>query len=103
MRKNSQALMSSEEELIPKGSALLSGTSNERRVAALDTSLGSGDTLTGGVSDDEIQAAIASSTPGKLMISPEGSAPLPLGGLPEGWDMEQWQTYGHLWWEQNQP
>ena len=103
MRRNSQNLMSSEEELIPKGSALLSGTSTERRNAALDTSLGSGDTMTGGVSQDEIQAALAASGPPKLSIAPEGSAPLPLGGLPEGWTMDQWQSYGHLWWEQNQP
>ena len=103
MRKDSQKLISPEEELIPEGSALLSGSSTERRAAALDTSLGSGDTLTGGVSDDEVQAAIAASSPRKLLISPEGSAPLPLSGLPEGWTMEQWQSYGHLWWEQNQP
>ena len=103
LRRNSQNLMSSEEELIPKGSALLSGTSTERRNAALDTSLGSGDTLTGGVSEDEIQAAIAASGPPKLSLAPEGSAPLPLGGLPDGWTMDQWQSYGHLWWEQNQP
>ena len=103
LRRNSQNFMSSEEELIPKGSALLSGTSTERRNAALDTSLGSGDTLTGGVSEDEIQAAIAASGPPKLSLAPEGSAPLPLGGLPDGWTMDQWQSYGHLWWEQNQP
>ena len=103
MRSKSQKLMSPEEELIPKGSALLSGSSAERRNAALDTSLGSGDTMTGGVSEDEIRAALASSTPSKLIISPKGSAPLPLTGLPDGWTMEQWQSYGHLWWEQNQP
>ena len=103
MRNNSQKLLSPEEELIPKGSALLSGSSNERRNAALDTSIGSGDTLTGGVSDDEIQAALAASAPPKLLISSEGSAPLPLSGLPDGWTMEQWESYGHLWWEQNQP
>ena len=103
MRKQSQKFMSPEEELIPEGSALLSGSSNERRAAALDTSLGSGDTLTGGVSDDEIQAAIAASGPGKLLPTPDGVAPLPLGGLPDGWSMEQWNSYGHLWWEQNQP
>jgi len=102
LRANSQDLMSPEEELIPAGSALLSGNSNERRAAALDTSLGSSDTLTGGVSDDEIQAAIAASGPGKLVPTPEGVAPLPLGGLPDGWTMEQWNSYGHLWWEQNQ-
>ena len=103
IRENSQKLMSPEEELIPEGSALLSGSSNERRAAALDTSLGSGDTLTGGVSDDEIQAAIAASGPAKLLPTADGVAPLPLGGLPDGWSMEQWESYGNLWWEQNQP
>ena len=103
IKQNSQKLMSPEEELIPEGSALLSGSSNERRAAALDTSLGSGDTLTGGVSDDEIQAAIAASGPAKLLPTADGVAPLPLGGLPDGWSMEQWESYGHLWWEQNQP
>ena len=103
MRANSQKFLTPDEELIPEGSALLSGSSNERRAAALDTSLGSGDTLTGGVSDDEIQSAIAASGPGKLLPTPDGAAPLPLGGLPDGWSMEQWKSYGHLWWEQNQP
>jgi len=27
--------------------------------------------------------------------------PLPPGGLPEGWTMDQWVAYGHLWYEQN--
>ena len=103
LRKNSQSLMSPEEELIPEGSALLSGSSHERRAAALDTSLGSGDTLTGGVSEDEIQAAIDASGPAKILPTRDGVAPIPLGGLPEGWTMEQWESYGHLWWEQNQP
>ncbi len=103
LRKNSQSLMSPEEELIPEGSALLSGSSHERRAAALDTSLGSGDTLTGGVSEDEIQAALDASGPAKILPTRNGVAPIPLGGLPEGWTMEQWESYGHLWWEQNQP
>ena len=103
LRKNSQSLMSPEEELIPEGSALLSGSSHERRAAALDTSLGSGDTLTGGVSEDEIQAALDASGPAKILPTRDGVAPIPLGGLPEGWTMEQWESYGHLWWEQNQP
>ena len=52
---------------------------------------------------DEIQAAIAASGPAKLLPTADGVAPLPLGGLPDGWSMEQWESYGHLWWEQNQP
>ena len=60
--------------------------------------------LTGGVSDDEVQSTIAQSSPSlKLPSSSEGAPPLPIGGLPEGWTMEQWVAYGHLWWEQNKP
>jgi len=103
MRKSSAQSLSPEEELIPEGSALLAGTQSERKAAALETSA-SGEVLTGGVSDDEIQAAIAQSSP---MLKPptteEGAPPLPLGGLPEGWTMDQWKAYGHLWWEQNKP
>jgi len=103
MRKSSTTSLSPEEELIPEGSALLAGTQSERKAAALETSA-SGEVLTGGVSDDEIQAAIAQSSP---MLKPpssnEGAPPLPLGGLPDGWSMEQWTSYGHLWWEQNKP
>jgi len=103
MRRSSTTALNPEEELIPEGSALLAGTQSERKAAALETSA-SGEVLTGGVSDDEIQAAIAQSSP---MLKPpssvEGAPPLPLGGLPEGWTMEQWTAYGHLWWEQNKP
>ena len=59
--------------------------------------------MTGGVSEDEIQAAIAASGPAKLLPTADGVAPLPLGGLPDGWSMEQWESYGNLWLEQNQP
>ena len=103
MRKSSVTSLSPEEELIPEGSALLAGTQSERKAAALETSA-SGEVLTGGVSDEEIQAAIAQSSPMlKPPSSTEGAPPLPLGGLPEGWTMEQWTAYGHLWWEQNKP
>ena len=103
MRKSSVTSLSPEEELIPEGSALLAGTQSERKAAALETSA-SGEILTGGVSDEEIQAAIAQSSPMlKPPSSTEGAPPLPLGGLPEGWTMEQWTAYGHLWWEQNKP
>ena len=102
MRRNSSAMMSPDEELIPEGSALLSGSLSERRAAALETS-SSGEVMTGGVSDEEIQAAIAQSSPSSLPPTPDGAPPLPLSGLPEGWTMEQWKSYGHLWWEQNKP
>ena len=104
MRSSSSEGLRPEEELIPPGSALLSGTQTERRAAAMETSA-SGEVLTGTVSNDEIESAMSSSSLPSLEIpkSPEGAAPLPLGGLPEGWTMEQWAAYGHLWWEQNRP
>ncbi|MFL2493528.1 MAG: S8 family serine peptidase [Candidatus Thalassarchaeum sp.] len=102
MRRSSSAMMSPDEELIPEGSALLSGSLSERRAAALETS-SSGEVMTGGVSDEDIQAAIAQSSPSALPPTPDGTPPLPLSGLPEGWTMEQWASYGHLWWEQNKP
>ena len=36
-------------------------------------------------------------------VSNPAGPPLPATGLPEGWSMEQWAAYGHLWWEQNGP
>lgn len=90
-----------DEELIPKGSALLSGSNSERRNAALDTS-SAGEVLSGGVSQDEIEAALASSLP-TLQKTPEGAPPLPLSGLPDGWTMDQWVAYGQMWWDQNKP
>ena len=34
--------------------------------------------------------------------SPEREAPpVPEGGLPNGWSMDQWKWYGHQWLEQN--
>lgn len=34
---------------------------------------------------------------------PEREAPpVPEGGLPDGWTMDQWKWYGHQWLEQNQ-
>jgi uncharacterized membrane protein len=100
LRSNSM-LQRLDEELIPQGSALLSGSDSERRNAALDTS-SAGEVLSGGVSEDEIKAALASSMP-TLEKSPEGAPPLPLSGLPDGWSMEQWEVYGQMWWDQNSP
>ena len=104
MRRASSLAIRPEEELIPPGSALLSGTQTERRAAALETSA-SGEVLTGTVSEAEMREAISSSALPSLEIpsAPEGAPPLPLSGLPEGWTMEQWSAYGHLWWEQNRP
>ena len=93
----------SEEDLIPRGSALQAGTKEERRAAALDTST-KGDVVTGEVSKTEIDDALLSTVPTLPTHQvPEGALPLPLTGLPEGWTMDQWAAYGHLWWEQNGP
>ena len=93
----------SEEELIPRGSALQAGSKEERRAAALDTST-TGDVVTGEVSKTEIQVALQSTVPTLPTHQvPEGALPLPLTGLPDGWTMDQWVAYGHLWWEQNGP
>ena len=95
--------LSPEEEIIPRGSALQAGSEVERRAAALDTS-STGEVITGDVSESEIQDALASSLPSSPMLQvPEGAPPLPRGGLPDGWTMEQWASYGSLWWEQNSP
>jgi len=93
----------SEEDLIPRGSALQAGSKAERRAAALDTST-TGDVVTGEVSKTEIDDALQSTVPTLPTHQvPEGALPLPLTGLPDGWTMDQWVAYGHLWWEQNGP
>ena len=35
--------------------------------------------------------------------SAQSGPPLPASGLPPGWSMAQWQAYGHMWLEKNQP
>ena len=104
VRRSSSLATRPDEELIPPGSALLSGSTNERRAAALETSA-SGEVLTGTVSEEELNDAISSSSLPPLNVdqAPEGAPPLPLSGLPEGWTMEQWAAYGNMWWEQNRP
>ena len=101
--RNEFGPLSTEEQLIPRGSALQSGSATERRAAALDTST-SGEVITGDVSDTEIQSAIEETLPSLPITDlPDDAAPLPITGLPEGGTMEQWAAYGHLWWEQNGP
>ncbi|RCH77267.1 MAG: hypothetical protein DBX04_01125 [Candidatus Poseidoniales archaeon] len=104
VRSSSSLATRPDEELIPPGSALLSGSTNERRAAALETSA-SGEVLTGTVSEEELNNAISSSSLPSLSIeqAPDGAPQLPLSGLPDGWTMEQWAAYGHMWWEQNRP
>jgi hypothetical protein len=36
-------------------------------------------------------------------VEQASTPPLPDGGLPAGWTMEQWKHYGQQWLEQNQP
>ena len=33
--------------------------------------------------------------------APSEAPPLPEGGLPDGWTMDQWRWYGHEWLEKN--
>ena len=48
-----------------------------------------------GVTSEEPQATEESTS------SPAEAPPLPEGGLPEGWTMDQWRWYGHEWLEKN--
>ncbi len=101
--RNEFAPIGREEELIPRGSALLAGSKEERKAAALETST-SGEVVTGDVSESEIEDMIQSTVPTLPTHQvPDGAPPLPLTGLPEGWSMDQWVAYGHIWWEQNGP
>ena len=102
MRRGSATSLTPEEELIPMGSALQSGSFTDRRKSALETS-SSGGVLSSTISDDEISELRDSSLPSlSLPPVPPGAMPLPPSGLPDGWTMEQWVSYGHLWYEQNQ-
>lgn len=101
MRGSTASSIRPEEELIPTGSALHSGSQIERRAAAMDTG-SSGEVLSTSVSDDEISDALVATVPSlSLPPVPPGAMPLPPGGLPDGWTMDQWVAYGHLWYEQN--
>ena len=102
MRKESLLVMSPDEDLIPIGSALNSGSQTERRAMALETG-SAGEVISKSVTSDEISDVISSSAPTlpPPVPVPPGAMPLPPGGLPEGWTMDQWVAYGHLWYEQN--
>ena len=53
--------------------------------------------ITYNINDSAISGGIAAS--GATSAGP----PLPEGGLPAGWTMEQWSHYGQQWLDQNQP
>lgn len=44
----------------------------------------------------------ADPAPAAAPVSEDAGPPLPDGGLPAGWTMEQWKHYGQQWLEQNQ-
>ena len=46
--------------------------------------------------------APAPAAPAPVAPVDDGMPPLPAGGLPAGWTMEQWKHYGQQWLEQNQ-
>ena len=53
-------------------------------------------------SDGEAAPDVADSAPAQAEGEPEREAPpVPEGGLPDGWTMDQWKWYGHQWLEQN--
>ena len=98
------------EELLSPGEIL--GAQASRREAALNIGGSSDDQTSGSVSADELATALSQSTPASLPplgnlpsglppvpegLPPEPIAsgpPLPPGGLPQGWTMEQWKHYG---------
>jgi hypothetical protein len=109
------------EELISTGEII--GNQETRRAAALDMGASPNDQTSGAVSQAEIDAALAQSAPQPLPlpalpgmgalpsglppspsilpaglppepVAPIGGPPLPPGGLPDGWTMEQWMHYG---------
>jgi len=99
------------EELLSQGEIL--GAQANRREAALNIGASSDDQTSGAVSATELATALSQSSPASLPplgglpsglpsvpegLPPEPIAsgpPLPPGGLPTGWTMEQWKHYGH--------
>ena len=50
-----------------------------------------------GVEADTSEPASAPETSSDAPERPSEAPPLPEGGLPDGWTMDQWQWYGHEW------
>ena len=53
--------------------------------------------ITYNINDSAISGGIAAP------VTASAGPPLPEGGLPAGWTMEQWSHYGQQWLDQNQP
>jgi len=53
-----------------------------------------------GGTQEIFQTPVAAPAPVPATV-PAGAPPLPAGGLPAGWTMEQWAYYGHQYLEQN--
>jgi hypothetical protein len=102
------------EELLSQGEIL--GAQANRREAALNIGASSDDQTSGSVSATELATALSQSSPASLPplsgglpsglppapvpldLPPESivsGPPLPSGGLPPGWTMDQWKHYGH--------
>tara|TARA_B100001146_G_scaffold221624_1_gene232417 strand:- start:81 stop:3692 length:3612 start_codon:yes stop_codon:yes gene_type:complete len=102
------------EELLSPGEIL--GAQANRREAALNIGASSDDQASGSVSATELATALSQSSPASLpplsggipsglppAPVPQGEPPesivsvppLPSGGLPPGWTMDQWKHYGH--------
>ena len=45
--------------------------------------------------------APAPAAPAPALSTADTAPPVPAGGLPEGWTMDQWNVYGQMWLEQN--
>jgi len=107
------------EELLSPGEIL--GAQESRREAALNIGVSTDNQTSGAVSADELASALSQSQP-KLSLPPlpgvkgglptgmppspaalpeglppalsQSGPPVPPGGLPPGWTMEQWKHYG---------
>ena len=50
-----------------------------------------------GVESEPEASSAAEASPAESPEMPAEAPPLPEGGLPEGWTMDQWRWYGHEW------
>jgi hypothetical protein len=112
--RRTDSAISRGEELLSQGEIL--GAQANRREAALNIGASSDDQTSGSVSATELATALSQSSPASLPplsgglpsglppapvpldLPPESivsGPPLPSGGLPPGWTMDQWKHYGH--------